>query len=87
MRKAMSAGDGSACETSGELPGRAFRISQQRILAERITLSAGILLLCVPAAHRRGNVCYNSKSGIGFHREEINANIFAEKGTEIFKTT
>lgn len=86
MRKATSAGDGSACKTSGELPGRAFRISQQRILAERITLSAGILLLCVPAAHRRGNVCDNSKTGTRFHCEEINANIFAEKGTEIFKT-
>lgn len=86
MRKATSAGDGSACETSGELPGRASRISQQRILAERITLSAGILLLCVPAAHRRGNVCYNSKSGIEFLREEIKVNIFAEKGTEFFKT-
>lgn len=86
MRKATSAGDGSACKTSGELPGRAFRISQQRILAERITLSAGILLLCVPAAHRRGNVCYNSKNGIEFMREEIKVNIFAEKGTEFFKT-
>lgn len=86
MRKAASAGDGSACETSGELPGRAFRISQQRILAERIALSAGILLLCVPAAHRRGNVCYNSKSGTEFLREEIKVNIFAEKGTEFFKT-
>lgn len=86
MLKATSAGDGSACETSGELPGRAFRIPQQGIFAERITLSAGILLLCVPAAHRRGNVCYNSKSGTGFHCEEINVNIFAEKGTEIFKT-
>lgn len=86
MLKATSAGNGSACETSGELPGRAFRISQQRILAERITLSAGILLLCAPAAHRRGNVCYNSKSGIEFLCEEIKVNIFAEKGTEIFKT-
>lgn len=86
MRKATSAGDGSACETSGELPGRASRMSQQRILAERITLSAGILLLCVPAAHRRGNVCYNSKSGTEFMRKETNVNIFAERGTEIFKT-
>lgn len=86
MRKATSAGDGSACKTSGELPGRAFRISQQRIFAERITLSAGILLLCVPAAHRRGNVCYNSKSGTEFLCEEIKVYIFAEKGTEIFKT-
>lgn len=86
MRKATSAGNGSACETSGELPGRAFRISQQRILAERITLSAGILLLCAPAAHRRGNVCYNSKSGTEFLCEENKVNIFAEKGTEIFKT-
>lgn len=87
MRKATSAGDGSACETSVELPGRAFRISQQRILAERITLSAGILLLCVPVAHRCGNVCYNSKSGTEFLCKEINVNIFAEKGTEFFKTT
>ena len=86
MRKATSAGDESACETSGELPGRAFRISQQRILAERITLSAGILLLCILAAHRRGNVCYNSKNGTEFLYEEIKANIFAEKGTEFFKT-
>ena len=86
MLKATSAGDGSACETSGELPGRAFRISQQRILAERITLSAGILLLCVLAAHRRGNVCRSSKSGTEFPREEIKVNAFAEKGTEFFKT-
>ncbi len=86
MRKATSAGDGSACETSGEFPGRAFRIPQQRILAERITLPAGILLFCVPAASRLDNACYNSKSGTEFLRREINVNIFAEKGTEIFKT-